>query len=55
MTDAAINYWPLLGVLAVVLGFLLRLNTALVVVVAAWVALSSGLWEQLLFGSGLLN
>lgn len=38
MTDAAINYWPLLGVLAVVLGFLLRLNTALVVVVAGFVA-----------------
>ncbi len=31
MTDPAINYWPLLGVLAVVLGFLLRFNTALVV------------------------
>lgn len=38
MTDAAINYWPLLGVLAVVLGFLLRLNTALVVVIAGFVA-----------------
>jgi uncharacterized membrane protein len=38
MTDAAINYWPLLGVLAVVLGFLLRLNTALVVVAAGFVA-----------------
>jgi uncharacterized membrane protein len=38
MTDAAINYWPLLGVLAVVVGFLLRLNTALVVVVAGFVA-----------------
>ena len=34
----SINYWPLLGVLAVVLGFLLRLNTALVVVVAGFVA-----------------
>lgn len=38
MTDAAINYWPLLGVLAVVLGFLLRFNTALVVVAAGFVA-----------------
>lgn len=38
MTDAAISYWPLLGVLAVVLGFLLRLNTALVVVAAGFVA-----------------
>lgn len=38
MTDVAINYWPLLGVLAVVLGFLLRLNTALVVVIAGFVA-----------------
>jgi uncharacterized membrane protein len=38
MTDPAINYWPLLGVLAVVLGFLLRFNTALVVVAAGFVA-----------------
>jgi uncharacterized membrane protein len=38
MTGAAINYWPLLGVLAVVLGFLLRFNTALVVVAAGFVA-----------------
>jgi hypothetical protein len=32
-----------------------RWQLALVVVIAAWVALNSGLWEQLLFGSGLLN
>ncbi len=38
MTDPAINYWPLLGVIAVVLGFLLRFNTALVVVAAGFVA-----------------
>ena len=31
------NYWPLLGVAAVVLGFVLRLNPALVVVVAGFV------------------
>lgn len=32
-----INYWPLLGVLAVVLGFVLRLNPALVVVAAGFI------------------
>jgi uncharacterized membrane protein len=37
VADAAINYWPLLGVLAVILGFALRLNTALVVVAAGFV------------------
>jgi uncharacterized membrane protein len=37
MTDAAINYWPLLGVLAVILGFALRLNPALVVLIAGFV------------------
>ncbi|RDZ28844.1 DUF969 domain-containing protein [Lysobacter silvisoli] len=31
------NYWPLLGVAAVVLGFVLRLNPALVVVAAGFV------------------
>ncbi|MEP6634039.1 MAG: DUF969 domain-containing protein [Luteimonas sp.] len=31
------NYWPLLGVAAVVLGFVLRLNPALVVIVAGFV------------------
>ena len=31
------SYWPLLGVAAVVLGFVLRLNPALVVVIAAFV------------------
>lgn len=31
------NYWPLLGVGAVVIGFVLRLNPALVVVIAAFV------------------
>ena len=33
----AINYWPLIGVLAVVLGFVLRMNPALVVVGAGFV------------------
>jgi uncharacterized membrane protein len=33
----AINYWPLIGVLAVVLGFALRLNPALVVVGAGFI------------------
>ena len=37
MTDAVINYWPLIGVLAVVLGFVLRLNPALVVVAAGFI------------------
>jgi len=32
--EAAINYWPLLGVLVIVVGFALRLNPMLVVVVA---------------------
>lgn len=32
--DATINYWPLLGVLVVVIGFALRLNPMLVVVAA---------------------
>jgi uncharacterized membrane protein len=31
------NYWPLLGVAAVVLGFVLRLNPALVVAISAFV------------------
>ena len=31
------NYWPLLGVAAVVLGFVLRLNPAMVVVVAGFI------------------
>lgn len=33
----AINYWPLIGVLAVVLGFVLRMNPALVVVGAGFI------------------
>ncbi|OPH33293.1 DUF969 domain-containing protein [Moraxella atlantae] len=33
MTEV-INYWPLLGILVIVIGFLLRLNAALVVLVA---------------------
>ena len=37
---SAVNYWPLLGVLVVVLGFALRLNPMLVVVAAG---LTSGL------------
>lgn len=32
-----------------------RWQLALMVFIAAWVALSAGLWEQLLFGSGLLQ
>ncbi|MFD0323020.1 MULTISPECIES: DUF969 domain-containing protein [Lysobacter] len=38
------NYWPLIGVAAVVLGFVLRLNPALVVVVAGFI---TGLAAQL--------
>ena len=38
------NYWPLIGVAAVVLGFALRLNPALVVVVAGFI---TGLAAQL--------
>lgn len=44
------NYWPLLGVLAVVLGFALRLNPALVVVAAGFITgLAAGLspWDVL--------
>jgi uncharacterized membrane protein len=37
METTLINYWPLIGVLAVVLGFVLRLNPALVVVVAGFI------------------
>lgn len=33
----AIDYWPLIGVFAVVLGFVLRLNPALVVVAAGFI------------------
>lgn len=43
MSAAAINHWPLLGVLLVVIGFVLRLNPALVVV-------GSGLITGLLAG-----
>jgi uncharacterized membrane protein len=32
-----VDYWPLLGVLAVVIGFALRLNPALVVVAAGFI------------------
>ena len=35
--NTLINYWPLIGVLAVVLGFVLRLNPALVVVAAGFI------------------
>lgn len=34
---AAVNYWPLLGVLVVIVGFALRLNPALVVLAAGFV------------------
>jgi uncharacterized membrane protein len=37
MTEPLINYWPLIGVAAVVLGFALRLNPALVVVAAGFI------------------
>lgn len=37
MTTEIVNYWPLIGVLAVVAGFALRLNPALVVVGAGFV------------------
>jgi uncharacterized membrane protein len=37
VNDAIINYWPLLGVLAVILGFVLRLNPAVVVVAAGFI------------------
>ena len=32
--EEIINYWPLLGILVIVIGFLIRLNAALVVLVA---------------------
>ena len=38
MTDAAINYWPLLGVAWVVAGFVLRANPVIVVVSAGLVS-----------------
>ena len=37
MTPPSIDWWPLLGVLAVVVGFALRLNPALVVVAAGFI------------------
>ncbi|MBP6748780.1 MAG: DUF969 domain-containing protein [Xanthomonadaceae bacterium] len=37
MTGEIVNYWPLLGVLAVILGFALRLNPALVVMTAGFI------------------
>jgi uncharacterized membrane protein len=37
MTLPSIDWWPLLGVLAVVIGFALRLNPALVVVAAGFI------------------
>lgn len=37
MTAELVNYWPLIGVLAVVAGFALRLNPALVVVGAGFI------------------
>lgn len=35
--DTAVNLWPLLGICVIVVGFVLRFNAALVVVVAAFV------------------
>lgn len=37
MTEQIVNYWPLIGVAAVILGFALRLNPALVVVAAGFI------------------
>lgn len=37
MDTALVNYWPLIGVAAVVLGFALRLNPALIVVAAGFI------------------
>ena len=37
MNPEVVNYWPLIGVAAVVLGFVLRLNPALVVVCAGFI------------------
>ncbi|TXI48075.1 MAG: DUF969 domain-containing protein [Lysobacter sp.] len=37
MSGEIVNYWPLLGVLAVVVGFALRLNPALVVMTAGFI------------------
>lgn len=35
--DATVNLWPLLGIAVIVVGFVLRFNAALVVIVAAFV------------------
>lgn len=35
--DTAINLWPLLGIMVIVIGFILRFNAALVVIIAAFV------------------
>ena len=35
--DSAVNLWPLLGIAAIVVGFLLRFNPVLVVIVAGFV------------------
>jgi uncharacterized membrane protein len=37
MSVEVVNYWPLIGVAAVVLGFVLRINAALVVVAAGFI------------------
>lgn len=37
MDAVTINYWPLIGILVVIVGFALRLNAALVVVIAGFV------------------
>ncbi|MTD26815.1 DUF969 domain-containing protein [Erwinia sorbitola] len=57
--DAAINLWPLTGIAAIVVGFLLRFNPVIVVVVAG---LITGLTAQMpvadileKLGSGFLN
>jgi len=57
--DAAVNLWPLAGIAAIVVGFLLRFNPVIVVVVAG---LITGLAAQMpiadileKLGAGFLN
>ena len=57
--DAAINLWPLLGIAAIVVGFILRFNPVIVVVAAGVI---TGLTAQMpvsdileKLGSGFLN
>lgn len=57
--DNVVNLWPLLGIAAIILGFVLRFNPVLVVIVAGFV---TGLAAHLpladileKLGSGFLN